>query len=1066
MTLSDSREEEDEDEAEEDDDPSYHEEEYDYEDYGSATIASDVDLISGGSLPMFLIEPNDSFVVKGRPATLHCRAAHALQVYFRCNGVRNEGLHQDFVDPRTGTRIIDVELNVTRNQIEEYFGKKKFNCECVAWSGSGEIRGRAATVEVSYLKKHFLSPPYSMSVEAGRNAELRCVPPLGVPRPNIYWLKNGSPIESIVPPISTRSPGLDGAPVRNEISSSSIDLLQSAEEGNLVLGVAELRHQANYTCVAENLAARRPSEPAVLTVYVNGGWSSWSGWSECSVRCGRGIQRRTRTCSNPSPINGGQTCPGPATQRMECSPSCPAVDGRWSAWSGWSACGPDCLRVRKRSCNDPPPSDGGRICPGKEIIVEECFSDRCAALSQDGPRVFKEATTSIDQKNFLALWISLTLALLVLGLATLFVVRLMRRKERINSLYGVARLDFRHANNLAKSVVTRGERAALTGRDHLGRGETEVTRMPRSFSEHHYDVPQLSLPSTNGPSPSSSAGSRSTRSICKTPQRPRVSSDIEEAHPPQKASQSPVSSYHRQGRQVFLPSIGTNWRSENSENTCNEKQEEEEKHESTENLKLVMSEEDNQNKAKQQNEKKLSHKKSGIFEDEPSEEVMSERAGGSVVKAAVDEQGALLVVPEAGVSMSVPEGAASRGRRQNLYLAVLGEDCLKPNLPSTMTLLSGVVACGPSKLELIKPMILQFEHCAELRTGNWELSVWHCELDLEARCNGFSSLSSTSTISSTSSISIISKWHKVLTLGGEPTNLPGQPFAQLDHAGVFLVTETPGAYVIAGESSVVAPGLAIKRISIAVYESKDRDLVRCHVVEDTRATSKVIEEQEKRIGGSLIERGILSYRASGAPLCIDLEDRESGFTDRQEVPYRLVWSSSKTSPCRTFKIERITSDLRLGFELRASQRGFEEHGLVLRIDLDLTTKHRSSLGVKKNEKTETSVIVSRAKNGGRVNDAVVPKTFRFSKTLRRQLCQCLDPPSIRGNDWRMLAQRLQVDRYVDYFATKASPTEHILDLWEARHREATALADLLNHLRLMGRVDAATVLETRLGPWI
>lgn len=57
-------------------------------------------------------------------------------------------------------------------------------------------------------------------------------------------------------------------------------------------------------------------------------------------------------------------------------------------------------------------------------------------------------------------------------------------------------------------------------------------------------------------------------------------------------------------------------------------------------------------------------------------------------------------------------------------------------------------------------------------------------------------------------------------------------------------------------------------------------------------------------------------------------------------------------------------------------------------------------------------------------------------------------------------------RYVDYFATKASPTEHILDLWEAKHQEATALADLLNHLRLMGRVDAANVLESRLGPWI
>lgn len=58
------------------------------------------------------------------------------------------------------------------------------------------------------------------------------------------------------------------------------------------------------------------------------------------------------------------------------------------------------------------------------------------------------------------------------------------------------------------------------------------------------------------------------------------------------------------------------------------------------------------------------------------------------------------------------------------------------------------------------------------------------------------------------------------------------------------------------------------------------------------------------------------------------------------------------------------------------------------------------------------------------------------------------------------------NRYINYFATKASPTEHILDLWEARHREATAVTDLLNHLRLMGRIDAASILESHLGPWI
>ena len=57
-------------------------------------------------------------------------------------------------------------------------------------------------------------------------------------------------------------------------------------------------------------------------------------------------------------------------------------------------------------------------------------------------------------------------------------------------------------------------------------------------------------------------------------------------------------------------------------------------------------------------------------------------------------------------------------------------------------------------------------------------------------------------------------------------------------------------------------------------------------------------------------------------------------------------------------------------------------------------------------------------------------------------------------------------RYINYFATKPSPTEHILDLWEARHREEGAITDLMNTLRVMGRMDAAGIIEKHIGSWL
>ena len=55
---------------------------------------------------------------------------------------------------------------------------------------------------------------------------------------------------------------------------------------------------------------------------MNGAWSSWTEWSQCSATCGDGIKTRTRTCDNPKPANGGEGClnKGATAETLICAP--------------------------------------------------------------------------------------------------------------------------------------------------------------------------------------------------------------------------------------------------------------------------------------------------------------------------------------------------------------------------------------------------------------------------------------------------------------------------------------------------------------------------------------------------------------------------------------------------------------------------------------------------------------------------------------------------------------------------------------------------------------------------
>ncbi|XP_066996940.2 semaphorin 5c [Anabrus simplex] len=132
----------------------------------------------------------------------------------------------------------------------------------------------------------------------------------------------------------------------------------------------------------------------VTNCTVHGGWTAWSAWSACSQTCGVAVKTRRRTCGNPAPAHGGRVCVGQDRSEIYCTsnPPCPALmlpprDGQWGPWSEWGECSAPCgggYRVRHRQCDSPPPENGGLDCQGCHLDYEECNSHPCS----EGKRYF------------------------------------------------------------------------------------------------------------------------------------------------------------------------------------------------------------------------------------------------------------------------------------------------------------------------------------------------------------------------------------------------------------------------------------------------------------------------------------------------------------------------------------------------------------------------------------------------------------------------------------------------------------------------------------------------------
>ena len=416
---------------------------------------------------------------------------------------------------------------------------------------------------------------------------------------------------------------------------------------------------------------------------------------------------------------------------------------------------------------------------------------------------------------------------------------------------------------------------------------------------------------------------------------------------------------------------------------------------------------------------------------------------------AVTSAGARLSLPESGVSLTVPEGALAPGQAQDMFVSVVHDTKCYPDASNggvpprhasesggPQTLLSPVVVVGPAAVSklLKKPVIVSLPHVASLRHGNWTLGVASSENE------GGS-------------------WRRLVTLGQETINTP--VYTQLDLTTAHIVSDNLAGFCLVGTPPAATSQPAYKSLRIAAFAqefSAGSDLtVRLYCVQDTDDAVKFVTETEKKFGGRLLDKPVSmllgsggSSAAGGANLRLQLDRLSEGWSiqpgaNLQEVPFGHLWANSNPNLHCSFTLRNKVACLRsLALQIHISQEA-NPNKCILKVNTNVAAGGPPKLRP--------------SSSGCSSTDSYANLAFRLPAATKETLGRLLDKPVAGGNDWRLLAERLNVHRYTAFFASRASPTEAILNLWEARNRESSATQGLLGILRGMGRMDCAHLLE-------
>ncbi|XP_024918809.1 netrin receptor UNC5A isoform X1 [Cynoglossus semilaevis] len=803
-------------------------------------------------LPHFLVEPEDEYIVKNKPVTLTCRSTPATQIYFKCNG---EWVHQDdhlierTVDPATALPVMQVTIDITRQQVEKIFGLDEYWCQCVAWSTTGTQKSQKAYIRIAYLRKNFEEEPQGKEVALDQEVLLRCHPPEGVPQAEVEWQRN----EDVINP------------------TSDPNFFITADH-NLVIRKARLADTGNYTCVAKNIVARRKSSSATVLVYVDGGWSEWSKWS---------------------------------------------------------ACGADCSMWRSRECTQPSPGTGGKDCQGVDLQSLNCTSEQCPQ--------------TVSGAEDVALYVGMVAVALCLTLLLIVVVLVYRRKKE--------GLD---ADVADSSILTTGFQPMGIKPSKPGVWAPRPRRPPPHSKNSHLLTIQPDLTTTTTSYQGTLRSRHDTTGKFSMTNGPLLDPLPNGSHTLHngKLNSNPSEFVSRLSSQSFFKTLPRD----------------------------------------------VDNTSYGTF----------------------NFLGGRLTIPNMGISLLIPPEAIPRGKIYEIYLTVQRKEDLRLPLAGCQTLLSPVVSCGPPGVVLSRPVILSMDHCSDASLDNWAVRLKKQNYE--------------------------GVWEDVLLMGEELVSEPY--YCQLEAETCRVFTEQLGSFALVGESLHMG---AAKRLRLVLFSDSYCSTleynIRVYCMDDTQDIFKEVMQMERQLGGRLIdEPHVLLFKDSYHNLRLSIHDmpqahwRSKLLAGYQEIPFYHIWNGSQRYLHCTFTLERLSlSTCELTCQLCVWQ--VEGEGQSFSLDFNIAKDTRSV-------DSECLLMDSNA------TALAGPSAFQIPYLIRQKICSSLDAPCPNGADWRMLAQRLKLEKHMSFFASKASPTSVILDLWEAQHFHSGNINQLAAVMADIGKQEA------------